>query len=163
MIVRRVEPRDIPQMVALLNAIIAKGGTTAHQQPFDHEKMRQHYVEAQLGISTHVAVVDDEVAGFQSLEYPDPARGAMPANWAMIASFVAEGMGGRGIGKALFAATVAAAQGTGIVTIDATIRADNESGLGYYTAMGFRDYDRLDAVPLADGTKVDRIRKRFDL
>ncbi len=47
--------------------------------------------------------------------------------------------------------------------IDATIRADNASGLAYYKAMGFTDWDVLRDVPLSDGRVVDRIRKRFDL
>ncbi|MDB5552313.1 MAG: GCN5-related N-acetyltransferase, partial [Rhizobium sp.] len=67
----------------------------------------------------------------------------------------------KGVGTALFPVTRAAAEKLGLAFINATIRADNVSGLAYYTAMGFEDYDRQVGVPLLDGTPVDRIKKRF--
>jgi ribosomal protein S18 acetylase RimI-like enzyme len=83
--------------------------------------------------------------------------------WAVIATFARRGMTQKGIGAALMEATKAAAQTAGLRVIDATIRADNSGGLAYYTRQGFIDYDVLKDLPLKDGTKVDRIRKRFDL
>ncbi len=68
-----------------------------------------------------------------------------------------------GVGRALFPATRAAAEELGLEFINATIRADNVSGLAYYSKMGFEPYDRLVQVPLLDGTPVDRIKKRFKL
>ena len=47
--------------------------------------------------------------------------------------------------------------------INATIRADNAGGLAFYTKQGFVDYGVTPAVPLADGTPVDRVHKRFSL
>ena len=69
----------------------------------------------------------------------------------------------RSAGTALFERTKAAARALGLVAIGATIRADNHSGLPFYEKMGFRTYDVARAVPLGDGTPVDRIRKRYDL
>ncbi|MHC2364347.1 ribosomal protein S18 acetylase RimI-like enzyme [Rhizobium leguminosarum] len=66
-----------------------------------------------------------------------------------------------GVGSALFPTTRAAAEELGLEFINATIRADNVSGLGYYAKMGFETYDRLVQVPLQDGAPVDRIKKRF--
>ena len=43
------------------------------------------------------------------------------------------------------------------------IRADNPSGPGYYTTMGFEDHQVARAMPLQDGTPVDRISKRYQL
>jgi len=79
------------------------------------------------------------------------------------ASFVASAAAGKGIGQHLFAATKKAAMDAGAAVIDATIRADNVAGLRYYSGLGFVDYDLLKDVPLQDGTRVDRVRKRFDL
>lgn len=160
MIVRPATVEDAPQMTALLNAIIAKGGTTAHQAPFDDVRMIADYIERPTGLATHVAEVDGRIGGFQ---YIGTAPDDLPEGWATIASFVAEDMAGHGIGRALFAETKTAASMAGIKTIDATIRADNVPGLAYYTAIGFVDYDVLRDVPLTDGSRVDRIRKRFDL
>lgn len=156
MIIRNARNDDAAQMTALLNKIIAKGGTTAYETPFDVAKVINDYISPETLISCHVAD-DNGIVGFQRITLPDPD------GWAVIATFVADGMGGKGVGKKLFAATLNAAQTAGIRTIDATIRADNTSGLGYYKAMGFTDHKRFENVPLKDGTLVDRIQKRFDL
>lgn len=163
MIVRAAIPDDAEAMCRLLNTIIAKGGTTAHQTPFDVDRMLHHYITPPDLIRCTVAMIDDKLAGFQSLEWAMDDGDPMPQGWAIIASFVDGQFAGQGVGRALMDATVAAAIGAGVRTIDATIRADNASGLGYYGAMGFGDYDRLRDVPLSDGTLVDRIRKRRDL
>ncbi|MGX9856559.1 N-acetyltransferase family protein [Limimaricola variabilis] len=150
-------------MCAVLNPLIAAGGSTAHRRPFDAERMLHHYLAPPMLVSCIVAEVEGRVRGFQSLVRAGDPDDPLPDGWTVIASFVAPGMEGRGIGGRMFAATRAAARAAGIVAIDATIRADNAAGLAYYTAMGFEDWDRLHAVPLSDGTPVDRIRKRFDL
>jgi L-amino acid N-acyltransferase YncA len=160
---RPAVPADAPQMTALLNEIIAIGGTTAHERPFDDDRMLHHYIHPERHISTIVAELDQSIAGFQMLVWPDPTIGPMPDHWGFIASFVKVGITGKGIGRALFTATCAAARAAGCLHMDATIRADNASGLRFYSAMGFTDYDIFPAVPLRDGRLVDRIRKRFDL
>lgn len=159
MIIRQATPADGDEMTTLLNAIIAKGGTTAHETPYDREKMIADYIAAKRKISCHVADING-VVGFQFLAWP---KRPIDDGWAIIASFVADGTAGKGVGKKLFEATRATAKTAGIKTIDATIRADNTSGLGDYGAMGFIEYNRLSDLPLKDGTLVDRIQKRFDL
>lgn len=105
----------------------------------------------------HVAERDQSLVGFQSLSlYGDPPKG-----FADIATFARLNPRTPGVGSALFPATRAAAEEFGLEFINATIRADNFSGLGYYAKMGFETYDRLVQVPLQDGTSVDRIKKRF--
>ena len=150
----------------MFKKIIAIGGTTAHQRPFDAERMEHHYITDPHIISTTVAEVDGVFAGFQCLARPDPnyqGPDAMPADWSYIASFVKVGMTGHGIGKALFADTLAAGKACGAVAIDATIRADNASGLRFYAALGFQDFAVVKDVPLRDGTIVDRVRKVYTL
>ncbi len=157
---------DASGMAAMLNRIIATGGTTAHCTPFDAERMLSHYIAPPLIISCVLALESDTILGFQALEWCDPnwtCDDKLPADWAVIATFAAAPARGRGVGRALFSQTLAAAQNAGVRTIDATIRADNRLGLAYYDAMGFTDYGRLDQVPLSNGQKVDRIRKRLDV
>lgn len=162
-IIRPARARDSAALTRVVNPIIEQGGTTAHQSPFDAERLRRHYVEPERIISCQLAEVDGEAVGFQSLMWPDDEGDPFPDGWAIIASFVASGHAGKGIGRKLFEATASAGRAAGVATIDATIRADNTVGLTYYGAMGFQDYDVLPAIPLRDGTRVDRIRKRFDL
>ncbi len=160
---RPAKPDDARQMTELLNEIIAIGGTTAHEVPLNDTEMLHHYIRPDHHISTTVAELDGAVVGFQMLVWPGPDEGPMPDGWAFIGSFVKVGITGQGIGRAMFTATCATARAAGCRHIDATIRADNASGLQFYSAMGFVDYDVFRARPLRDGRPVDRIRKRFDL
>ena len=163
MIIRPATVADVPQMTVLLNEIIAIGGTTAHQTPFDNDKMLHHYLARPEVVSCLVAEENGAVLGFQYLAWASDPDDPMPDGWAIIASFVAQSAAGKGVGQHLFAATKESAATAGVETIDATIRADNVAGLRYYGGLGFVDYDRLLDVPLRDGTPVDRVRKRFDL
>ena len=160
---RPAQPADATKMTELLNEIIAIGGTTAHEEPFDLDGMLYVYIIPGHHISTFVAELDGAIVGFQMLVWPNPAEGPMPENWGFIGSFVKVGITGQGIGRAMFAATCAAARAAGCKHIDATIRADNASGLRFYSAIGFVDYGIKRDVPLRDGRLVDRVRKRFDL
>lgn len=154
---------DAPEMTLILNEIICRGGTTAHQSQFEPARLIRHYIAPPQLISCTVAEVDGDLAGFQSLVWPDDEGQPFPEGWAIIATFVDADFAGRGAARALFDATQSAASNAGVATIDATIRADNVGGLAFYTKMGFRDYDVLRSIPLRDGTPVDRVRKRFDL
>lgn len=160
---RPASPDDAEALARVVNTIIAAGGTTAHQTPFGPARMARHYIAPPQLISCTVAEVDGAVQGFQSLVWPDEEGSDFPQGWAIIASFVDKSAAGRGVGTLLFEATKEAASAAGVTTIDATIRADNDIGLAYYTRLGFSDYDILPAVPLRDGALVDRIRKRLDL
>lgn len=159
--IRSARPEDAAEMAELLNEVIAAGGTTAYEEPFDTEAMRQHYIERPSLVSCLVAEAEGRIVGFQGLFWPDDPSDPFPEGWALIATFARRGRTGSGIGRALFHGTRAAARQAGVTTVDATIRADNTGGLAYYGRMGFVDYDRLTGLPLKDGTPVDRIRKRL--
>jgi len=154
--VRPAVPGDATGLCAILNEIIAIGGTTAHRVPFDAVMMRRHYIAPPRGISCMVAELGGGLAGFQALEWSDPDRTGpdrFPADWALVATFVAPDWHGHGIGARLFEATLAAARAAGVVAIDATIRRENAGGLAYYARIGFTDH-RSDA---------ERISKKLDL
>lgn len=161
--IRPATRADAPAMADLINAIIARGGTTAYEIPFDAAAMEAEFISLPQLVSCFLAEHDGKLAGFQSLmrgfEDDDP----FPDDWGIVGTFARVGGTQRGIGSALFAHTVAAARSANITTIDATIRADNTGGLAFYTRLGFTDYAVLRAKPLKDGTPMDRIRKRYDI
>lgn len=147
-------------MVDLLNAIIARGGTTAMTQTISPKVLVDWMAENDGQSAWHVAVDGAEaVMGFQWIA-PDPR---LPPEAADIATFVRLGQNGHGIGSRLFEATRKAAKRAGYKWINATIRADNEGGLIYYQSRGFVPYGRMEGVCLEDGQTVDKIHKRFDL
>lgn len=156
--IRPAKRLDAPGMAALLNAIIARGGTTAMTEPVTRAFMEE-FMDAFPGRSAwHVAEEENGATlGFQLIE-PDPA---LPADACDIATFVRLGKAQLGVGSALFDHTRRAAAVLGYRWINATIRADNTGGLAYYQSRGFEDYGLDEEVTLQDGTVVDKIRKRY--
>lgn len=156
--IRRAGALDAGAMADLLNAIIAKGGTTAMVSPVTVQDLRGWM--SSENSAWHLAEGDDgELKGFQWIEpHPD-----LPAGGIDVATFVRLGETGLGIGSALFEATKTAARQMGFAHIHAIIRADNTGGLAYYQSRGFEDFKALPDSTLSDGTRVDRIWKRFDL
>ncbi|WP_028030256.1 GNAT family N-acetyltransferase [Gemmobacter nectariphilus] len=157
--VRPGQPEDAAALAAILNAIIAQGGTTALEDPYTPEALSRAYIDGPDALSCIVVEGDGAVLGFQSLA----RHQGLPQAWADIATFTRQHGKVPGAGTALFAATRAAGRALGIATINATIRADNTGGLAYYRKMGFVQYRCRAAVPLRDGTLVDRLDHRLDL
>lgn len=165
--IRRARAADAPALCALLNRIIAIGGTTALETPLTPGRFAAVFLEGPRFLCCFVA--EEEVGegagggesgallGFQALERSPK----LPADWGDIATFAQVQPKVPGVGRALFAATREQARTLGLTAINATIRADNHGGLAFYGKMGFEDWKRDEAVPLQDGTPVDRISKRY--
>jgi len=157
--VRPYAQGDEGPLCPMLNAIIAAGGTTAHETPFTPEALAEYFLTGAQILFSHVVLEGGWPVGFQSVS----RNPELPPGWGDMSSFTRRDPKVPGAGRALFAATRAAAQARGLVALNATIRADNVPGLAYYSAMGFVDYDVIPAVPLRDGTPVDRVMKRLIL
>ncbi len=159
--VRPYEPDDALALTELLNAVIAKGGTTALQSPFSVDGLAQTYLDGP-DVQICLVAVDpstNQIEGFQTLGRVV----SLPDDVGDIGTFARVDGAQRGVGSALFAAMVEAARAHGLSAINATIRADNAGGLSFYARQGFIDHSVTPAVPLADGTPVDRVHKRFAL
>ena len=141
--VRSARRSDAAQMCRLLNEIIERGGTTAFRDPFTEDRIIRVFVEPPLGIGCFVVESDGVIVGFQALEWSDPnwvGPNPLPTDWAFIATYVAQGAQGQGIGRRLFDATLAAARAAEVTAIDAHIRRENLIGQAYYSRVGFLDY-----------------------
>lgn len=158
--IRPVQDVDAPALADLLNGIIARGGTTAFEEPFTPEALVEDMLTGPDVICCFVAQDDDgSLRGFQSLL----RVGGLPDGVGDIATFSRVGWARKGTGSRLFAATRQTATEKGLVAINATIRADNVGGLAFYSRLGFTDHDISRAVALRDGTPVDRVSKRYVL
>lgn len=151
---------DLRQTAELLNEIIAIGGTTALTAPMTRDDLAGWLFANPTRSTWHVAINDaGELRGFQWIGvWPE-----LPPEACDIATFVKSGSTGLGIGSRLFTATTQAAIDLGYDWINANIRADNTGGLTYYQSRGFRDWGNLNGISLGDGSKVDKILKRYDL
>ncbi len=159
MIIRPAHDLDAGEMAALLNEIIAIGGTTALTGEVGRDDILA-WMRRPKG-AWHVAETEEgEILGFQ---YIAPGAEYLPPEAAEIATFAKPGKQGLGIGSKLFQATRVVAKQLGYAWINANIRADNESGLAYYQSRGFEDYGRIEGYRMADGRVVDKILKRLDL
>lgn len=158
--IRPVQDGDAPVLADLLNGIIARGGTTALEAPFTPEALAEDMLTGPGVICCFVAEdAEGGLGGFQSLL----RSGGLPDGVGDIATFSRLGRVRQGTGSRLFAATRQAAEEKGLVAINATIRADNLGGLAFYSRLGFTDHGIHRAVPLRDGTPVDRVSKRYSL
>ena len=159
--IRPVRPEDAGELADLLNAIIARGGTTALEEPFTSEDLAETYLTGPKVICCFVAVdrATGRLEGFQTLG----RLATLPDDVGDIGTFARVDRTQRGIGSALFAATRDEARRRGLAAINATIRADNAGGLAFYGRMGFADHAVITAAPLKSGARVDRILRRYDL
>jgi L-amino acid N-acyltransferase YncA len=155
--VRRATSEDADEMAALLNQIISAGGTTAIETAVSGNALRE-WMQTEPDRSTwHVAVgTGGDIQGFQWAE-PNPDQPTEAA------SFVRPGKTGQGVGGLLFKATQTACRTLGYTWINAAIRSDNTSGLGYYARIGFVDWKTDPKKAISDGTVTGKTYKRYDL
>jgi len=142
-------------MTAILNRIIAIGGTTAHETPKTEDQVRAAYIDGPEVLASVVAEDGGEVIGWQSvgLWHGDPHIG----------SFGVPGVQARGAGAAMFDLTCQRLRDRGVGYIIASIRADNVPGLAYYARIGFVDVLSDPDFALSDGRVVGRVHRRFGL
>ncbi|MEM1315505.1 MAG: GNAT family N-acetyltransferase [Pseudomonadota bacterium] len=142
---------DAREMSRLLQELTAAGKRTS---PDDADFVRAHYIGGEGKVRCSLAEDAGGLLGFQSLRRAaagnvyDVAPG-----WGVIGTHIRPSAARRGVGRALFAVTLRAAEDAGLPSVDATIAADNPEALAYYEAMGFRTYR----------TPEGRVCKRFDL
>lgn len=159
MIIRKATPQDAAQLVDILNAVIAIGGTTAYETARALSYFDPFIDAPDPRIFLHIAETQAGIQGLQWVEPLDPPQTYIGG----IATFARPGTTQKGVGTALFASTRTASSVAGYTELYAKIRADNTGGLAYYEKMGFRDHLLDKAAPLKDGTPVDRITKRLKL
>lgn len=146
---------DVDACVAIVNDIIARGGSTAYETPFDAAGFAADYLDR--APVSNVALSGDRLVGFQAAF--DAGDGLYS-----IGTFTDRRTPVRGAGRALFEKTCADCRARGGVAILAKITSDNTGGLAFYSRMGFADWQVWPADHVrASGEVVDRIVKRFDL
>ncbi|HBQ35910.1 MAG TPA: GNAT family N-acetyltransferase [Rhodobacteraceae bacterium] len=140
--IRPATHKDATGMSAVLGPILSM---LQSQRRSDPDHIIQHYIEHPDKILCCVAEGNNaEILGFQSLIIAtDGNPYGVRTGWGIIGTYVNLNAGRRGIGSALFAATLQAARNGKITDIDATIGTENRLGLGYYAALGFETYRNL--------------------
>ncbi|SDX49377.1 L-amino acid N-acyltransferase YncA [Ruegeria halocynthiae] len=144
-IIRAAVEADAEGIAGVLKALVAAG---KRHKPSDALFALSHYISDPERIRCSIALAPDgEVLGFQSLKLAtenNPYEVAV--GWGIIGTHIKPTAARHGVARALFESTLAAAQQKGLPAIDATIGANNPEGLGYYEAMGFREYRRMEGA-----------------
>ncbi|MEP5729832.1 MAG: GNAT family N-acetyltransferase [Sulfitobacter sp.] len=140
--IRQATIDDIPEICTFLMELTAIG---KRRLPSDAAYVRSHYIEHPDAIQCAVAQVENgDLLGLQILKHASEGNPyGVTTGWGIIGTHVRPSAARRGIGKALFAATLTAAKAADLKKIDATIGSDNQEGLAYYDAIGFRSYKDL--------------------
>ena len=113
-------------------------------RPRSPSHVRAFYIQHPDQVASHVALIGDRLVGFQSLKVARKGNiYDLPLGWGIIGTYVARDCARQGVGRALFAATLAQARAAGMLCVDATIEAGNAEALAYYEAMGFQPYRTL--------------------
>ena len=152
--IRPVRIDDAVGMSKVLKEII---DATGRQREYDRDHVIERYIADPNRIECHVAVVDGEILGFQSLKHAtDGNPYGVAVGWGIIGTHVSPRAARKGVGSALFAATREAARAAEITDIDASIGDDNDMGLAYYEAIGFRTY-RTSPGRICKQYRLDRL------
>lgn len=137
--VRPAEPRDVPAIAAIWNAVIRDSIAI-----FASEERSEATVAELVATDAFVAVEGETVLGFARF-FPFRAGNgyAHTAEWTVL--IAPEGQG-RGVGRALFAAVTGAARAAGKHTLWGVVSAPNAAGCAFHERMGFTEQGRLGEV-----------------
>lgn len=140
---RSASRADVPGMAAIQRANAARRG---QQALITDDQVQANYILHPDRIACHVACdADGRVLGFQSVRLASTGNVFdVTPGWGIIGTHISPAAARRGIGRALFDASLRAARQAGLEQIDATIASDNDEGLGYYRGMGFHEYRQTD-------------------
>ena len=104
-----MQPDLAPAVAAILNRIIAVGGTTAHEALKSAETVPPDYIERPKVLTSVMAMDQGLIVGWQSVDgWQDHAD---------IGTFLMPGVQARGIGAALFALTCNLARAWGLTAM----------------------------------------------
>lgn len=136
--IRSACPGDETGMSMVLMEVLTDWNSTRSGDP-------AHVLAAYIGHPERIACAvcegPDGIVGFQSLRLAVPGNTyEVEPGWGIIGTYVRLNLGRQGIGQALFAHNLRAAQTAGLSWIEATIGAGNLGAQAYYEAMGFQTY-----------------------
>ncbi len=156
-VLRHAVRADLPALVAIYNAAIARRNATGHLEPFDVAG-REAWFLGHLRAETplYVAELDGEVVGYATLAPYRGGRGAF-AGCREVSYFVAAEWQRRGVASALLEHVVAACPALGVDVLLAFLLAHNLPSIAFLEHHGFACWGRLPGVAHIDGATWDHV------
>ena len=153
-LIRAVEPEDMPDLTEAWNQPLAVWGTL--QLPFTSLEARRKRHEASApGHTRLVAVIDGKAIGMAGLH---PADNVRRAHTASIGMAVHDAYAGRGAGSALMAALINQAdRWLNLKRLELNVYADNARAIALYERFGFEREGVFRNYAWRDGAYVDSL------
>ncbi len=148
---------DLPALVAIYNAAIARRNATGHLEPFDVADREAWFTEHQRPATPlYVAELDGRIAGYATLAAYRGGRGAF-AHCREVSYFIAADLQRHGIASALLGHVRAACPALGVDTLLAFLLAHNGPSIAFLEHHGFACWGRLPGVARIDGHAWDHL------
>jgi ribosomal protein S18 acetylase RimI-like enzyme len=155
--IRRATASDAPGIAAVLEVIASERIHSAIDRAWSVEEERRYLESLSPREAIHVALdTDDRIVGLQVLDRWSPVLGSM-AHVGQIGTFMLPAWRGRGVGRLLWAATLAFARAAGYRKLVIQVRASNSAAQTFYRGLGFQDCGRLSAQVVIDGVEDDEV------
>lgn len=153
LLIRAAAPGDAEALAAITNLPKYRSGTL--RLPYETpEEWRKRIAGKDAGDLLLVAELDDAVVGSAGLHRLTGRR----AHAAMIGMGVHDDFHGRGIGRALLAALIEAAdRWLGVRRLELTVFVDNTPAIRLYESVGFEAEGTLKAYAFRDGRFADAL------
>ena len=153
-LIRAVEPEDMPDLTEAWNQPLAVWGTL--QLPFTSlEARRKRHETSAPGHTRLVAVIDGKAIGMAGLH---PADNVRRAHTASIGMAVHDAYAGRGAGSALMAALINQAdRWLNLKRLELNVYADNARAIALYERFGFEREGVFRNYAWRDGAYVDSL------
>ncbi|CAL8972341.1 L-methionine sulfoximine/L-methionine sulfone acetyltransferase [Propionicimonas sp. T2.31MG-18] len=149
--IRPARPADLPALLEIYNDAVVHTTASWDLLPWTPVEHAEWYAtKAGHGHPVLVADEDGEVVGYAAYG-PFRAKAGYAATMEH-SVYVRPADQGRGIGRALLEAVVAAARANGVHALIGGLSADNEASVGLHRSLGFVEVGRLPQV----GRKFDR-------
>jgi RimJ/RimL family protein N-acetyltransferase len=155
--VRRATAEDAAGIARILDAVTAERVHSAIDRAWPADQQRAYIESRSPREAFHVAVAPSgEIVGYQSLDLYSPILPTM-AHVGTLGTFLLPDWRGRGVGRALFAATRQFAERARYRKLVIQVRASNQVARRFYGQLGFTECGRLRAQVLVDGRLDDEI------
>jgi RimJ/RimL family protein N-acetyltransferase len=159
--VRRASAEDAAGIARILDTVTAERVYSAIDRAWPADQQRAYIASLSPREAFHVAVAPSgEIVGYQSLDLYSPILPTM-AHVGTLGTFLLPDWRGRGVGRALFAATRQFAEGAGYRKLVIQVRASNQPAQRFYGQLGFTECGRLRAQVLVDGQMDDEVVMEF--
>ena len=138
MLVRKATVNDARQVADVMNSVIAEGKYTMFDRLFSEEEERNFISSLGIRSALHVAEIDGEITGVQSIDLLTDLAASVQ-HVATMGTWLRLGCRGLGIGRSLAEESFCFARSHDYRKILIQVLADNHRALRFYRSLGFCD------------------------